>query len=257
MPVSHPKDRLNYPPMIIVYGPAGCGKTALVSQAANGYAYDFDNGMRTAATLVDQYTEQRQRLSIICDDKQNNPLIDGAKITAWKNFKDDLTSVQLACQRKTFKYNAIIIDSHTVMCDCIRRYVIDLAGNPTRLEQQHWGIMRKELDNVMVMLRGLNLPIIMTAHPSMLNDETTDKHLLPLTITKNAAATFPAYFDEVWYMRCTPKAQGKVEYTITGKTFGIAYARTRSTIQNVNVDEKGLVGLLDMMGYKLDVDKRA
>jgi archaellum biogenesis ATPase FlaH len=69
--------KTNKPPVILIYGPAGTGKTALISQASNGYCFDFDNGMLTAAKLKDKFFDSRQNIEfdIYKEPDPKNPIM--------------------------------------------------------------------------------------------------------------------------------------------------------------------------------------
>ena len=86
--------RLNYPPNILIYGPAGSYKTALVSQLTNAYMFDFDDGMRTAATLKDKFFDARQQIEFdIYKDR------DVLKPTTFMKAKEKLLRISADCAR--------------------------------------------------------------------------------------------------------------------------------------------------------------
>ena len=97
----------NYP-SILIYGPAGTGKTALVSQAKDSYMFDFDNGMRTAALLDDKFTPLRHNCEFdtYVDANPESP-------NMWLKASTKIAEFSRLSAQGKLPYKAIIIDSHT------------------------------------------------------------------------------------------------------------------------------------------------
>ena len=100
----------NSPLTILIHSPAGGGKTALVSQASNGYLFDFDDGMRTAKNLEDKFTSLRH--SIEFDSYRDK---DPRKPKAWLSAKKKIFELRRLFDKKECPYNAIVIDGITWM----------------------------------------------------------------------------------------------------------------------------------------------
>ncbi len=256
-----PKDLLdqNYPPNILIHGPAGSYKTALVSQASNAYMFDFDDGMRTAATFKDVWFDARQNIEYdIYKDK--NVKIPTAFITA----KKKLLNISAACAAGTWKHDAVIVDSLTGMCKSCMLYVMSIpgTGNPegdslTQPKQNHWGPMVNEIESMLTILRSLNVMTIITAHSFSLEVDGVEK-FFPSSITKpHGQKKLTWLFDEVWNTKILPGAQGKHTPVISGKSTACVEARTRSGLnENVKHQEIGLVALLSKIGYKYGEQKK-
>jgi len=243
-----PKDllKLNRPPNILIYGRAGTFKTALVSQASNGYLFDFDDGMRTAATLQDKFTPLRQGIEFdtFVDKNPKQP-------KAFMNAKKKLLEISALCAKGQWKYDACIIDSLTGMCKSCQLQVLGSAGNSfKRPEIQHWGMMVNEIENMLTILRSLNVLTIVTAH--IMSDEIDAvSKVFPMSITKKHGENKLTWlFDEVLYSRARSKGQGKYDMIVTGQGTGSIEARTRSGLpKNFVHNDCGLVGVLKAMGY--------
>lgn len=236
--------KLNIPPKIVIYGKAGCGKTALVSQASNGYMMDFDGGMRTAATLKDKFTDLRG--SIEFDTyKDANP----ATPKQWLLAKERIFKIAEEVAKGKWKHDALVIDSWTGLCQSVYYQVLYQSNRALgRPEIQHWGLMTSEVENILTVLTSMNTLVILTAHEaSSEEDEITKVEIA--SITHNHRKKVPWSFDEVWHMTTKPAPQNKTSYIITGRSSYSIMARTRSGIDELNVNEIGLSGLLEKMGY--------
>lgn len=239
----------NTPPSIILYGPAGCGKTALASQAKNAYLFDFDNGMRTALNLQDVFTPLRQ-------DTEFDTYLDTSTktATAYMNFKSKLQDIQ---NGKGVNYSAYIIDSLTGLCRAIKNHVMCLSGGMFIVPQiQHWGSMVNELESVLTIIRSLNRLMIVTAHENIIeHDNSTLVRIMSMT-QNHGTNKLSWLFDEVLYCKSRAKGQGKMDYIVSGKTSSSITTRTRSSINDdIVVNEIGLDGLLQKMGYSQGLEK--
>jgi len=223
-----------------LYGPAGSGKTALVSQASGGYLFDFDDGMRTALTLKDKFTEARQKIEfdIYIDDPK--------KPDAYQRARKKL----LDFQTKT-PFDAIVVDSLTGLCRAIQLHVLSCSGNLfAQPKIQHFGMMVNELESMLTILRSLKVPVLVTAH-ELLADVDGSTVVRILSATKSHGANKLAWlFDEVLYCKARRKGQGKKDYIVTGEATESILARTRSGLTKDFVhNDVGLVGLLERIGY--------
>jgi archaellum biogenesis ATPase FlaH len=235
-------DTLNYPPSVLLYGTAGSGKTALVSQARNGFLFDFDNGMRTAVTLKDKFSELRQSIEFeTFVDK------DMKTMREYLRFKNMLLSMQNGT-----KYDAIVLDSLTGLCRSIRYYIMSCAGNTFGSPQiQHYGQMVNELETVLTILRSMNKLLLVTAHEDLVDvDNTTIIRIMSVT-RKHGSNKLAWLFDEVLYTKARMKGANNIDYIVTGKTSSSTTTRTRSGILfDVVINDIGLDGLLAEMSYK-------
>jgi len=256
--------KLNFPPVILIYGPAGSGKTALVTQLTGAYVFDFDAGVRTAATLKDKFFSARQGRDDDFFDiyKDRNPLEPTKYFEAMKKLKE---IVELCAKRK-WNHDACILDSLTGLCTAAQLYVQSLGdkNNPYKnplahMEIQNWGSLVAEVDRFLLLLQALNVPVIVTAHVDMIEKrkdnkitgETVITDMFPSSATKrHGSRKLASHFDEMWYAKEKPAGANAINYTVTGKPTGIIRARTRSSFETVVHNECGMVGLLKMIGYE-------
>lgn len=261
--------KLNFPPVILIYGPAGSGKTALVTQLTGAYVFDFDSGVRTAATLKDKFFSARQGRDDDFFDiyKDSNPL----KPTRYFDALKKLRGIVELCASGKWNHDACILDSLTGLCSAAQLYVQSLGdkSNPykdpfAKMEIQNWGSLVNEVDRFLLLLQALNVPVIVTAHVDMIekkkdnkiSGETIVTDMFPSSATqRHGNRKLSSHFDEMWYAQAKPAGGNKINYTVTGKPSGIIRARTRSSFDTVTHNDVGMVGLLKMIGYEYGKEK--
>jgi hypothetical protein len=241
------KDLVDKPPNILIYGPAGSGKTGLGAQAAGGYMMDFDDGMRTALTLQDKFTPLRQSIEfdIFKDRKPKEP-------RAFIDAKAKLLQISAQCAAGTYKYDAFELDSLTGLCRACQSQVMANAGDALKKpEILHWGIMVNEIENILTIIRSFNVLTIVTAHELLV--ETDDELLIRImSVTKpHGLNKIPWLFDEVWHSKVRPAGGNKTNYIVSGRSTSELSVRTRSGFNtDVIHNEIGLVGVLEKIGFK-------
>lgn len=231
---------------ILIYGPAGSGKTDLVAQASGGYLFDFDDGMRSARILQDKFTPLRAEIEF--DTYMD---VDPVNPTAWMRANKKIIQLSDASAKGTLIYNAVIIDSLTGMARAIHLQTMLEAGGALKKAQiQHWGSMVDSMEIALTRLRGLNTLVIVTAHE--LNMEIDgDNKIRPMSVTKRHSLEKLAWlFDEVLYSSARPAGMNKVNYIVSGRPTSSIMARTRSGFNEAVVhNDIGLVGILAKIGY--------
>ena len=250
----------NAAPVILIYGSIGSSKTALISQLSGGYIYDFDKGMRTAATLKDKFFSDRQ--SVTFDTYwDENPLKPTMYYKAFKHLQDVVAkSAQGKCQ-----YDAFGVDSLTGLCQAAQLYIqshgdkSNPKGDPlAKMEIQNWGSLVNEVNRFLLLLQSLRVPVIVTAHVDMIEKKKDNKitgetivtDMFPSSATqRHGHRKIGAFFDEIWYAQAKPAGGNAVNYQVTGKPTGIIRARTRSSFETVVHNDIGMKGLLKMVGY--------
>ncbi len=237
----------NKPPSFCIFGPAGSGKTGLVSQAGGAYMFDFDDGMRTAVTLKDKFTHLRQALEfdIYVDENPEKPV---EFIRAKKKLMEIL---QLRAAKK-WPYDAVIIDSLTGLCRAAMLHVLGCSGDAMRVPQiQHYGQAVNAIESILTLLRSLRLPILMTAHEMLIETDTSTLIRIMSVTRPHGMNKLPWLFDEVLHMKTRAKGQGVIDYIVSGRSTSTVATRTRSGItRDVVINDIGLQGLFEIVGFK-------
>lgn len=259
----HPIDILkkNYPPSILIYGLAGSGKTALASQLSGGYCFDFDRGMRTAATLKDKFFDDRQKITFD-EYRDENP----KKPRMYRDAMKKLMEIVEECSKGKWGCDACVVDSLTGLCRAAQLEVQGLGdkNNPMRdslahMEIQNWGSLITEVERFLTMLRGMKVLTVVTAHVDMIETrkpggilgESTISSMFPASATsKHGHKKLMWLFDEVWYADAKQVGSG-TQYRVTGKPpNNVIQARTRSSMGLVVHNEIGMRGLLKQIEYQ-------
>ncbi len=246
-----PKDILetNRPPVILIFAASGTGKTALVTQASNGYVFDFDNGMLTAAKLKDKFFDARQSVEFDVFNESNprNPEM-------YHKARVKLVEIGQQIRLKKWPHNAIIIDSITGLAEVIKLKVMkDQAGDAlAEPSRQHWGAMVNYMRAFLIEVRSLGVLTLITAHLQTIEDDKgAVLGIFPSSITKNhGVKDLPWCVDEMWYAQVTPGGGGKFEYSVSGAPVNKVTTCSRSSLGRVVHNDIGLVGLLEKVGYK-------
>jgi len=260
----HPADILkqNYPPSILIYGFAGTKKTALVTQLSGAYGFDFDRGMRTAATLKDKFFDARQRFTF--DEYRDE---DPKKPKMFQAALKKLGEIVEKSAKGTWEHDACIVDSLTGLCRAAQLHVQSLGdkSNPlgdsmAKMEIQNWGSLIHEVERFLTMLRSLRVLTVVTAHIDANEKkklggtlgETIVSEMYPMSATsKHGLSKLMWLFDEVWYADMRPIGQGKMSFRINGMPVDdVIKVRTRSSMGLIVHDEIGLVEILKKMGYE-------
>ena len=248
----------NYPPSILIYGGPGGGKTALVSQLFNAYLFDFDKGMRTAATLKDKFFDQRAKIEFdeYFDEDAKKPKV--FRLAMQKLL--EITRDKLAGK---WAHDAVVVDSLTGLCRalelqvCFDKHQDSMA--PLQIETQDYRRLISELNRFLTLIRALRIPTILTAHIDFLDTPIKGKfgereiiEMFPSSGTKKHGRSIQWLFDECWYADKRDIGQNKQEYRVNGNKSGIYKTRTRSSFSLTRHDEIGLIELLKKIGYNYE-----
>jgi len=240
--------KTNRPPTILLYGAAGTGKTGLVSQASNGYMFDFDNGMLTAANLKDKFYEQRQTIEfdVFRDPNPRDPKM-------YHEARVKLMQIGQQVRNNNWPFDAIIIDSITGLAEAIKLKVMkdntgDSLGEPSR---NHWGSMVNYMRAFLIEVRSLGVLTLITAHLQTIEDDKgAVLGIFPSSITKNhGVKDLPWAVDEMWYAQVAPGVGNKSEFTVTGAPANKITTCSRSSLGKTVHNDIGLRGLLEKVGY--------
>lgn len=255
--------KLNKPPCILIFGPAGTGKTALGSQLKNAYGLDFDDGMFTAATLKDKFFDVRQQLEFDVY-KDEDPFDPKQFPLARKKLRE---IIRLNAEGK-WDFNGLFVDSLTGLCRASQLYnqYKNYGKNPfAKMLIQDWGSVISDVEEFLTLIRAVRVPAIVTAHVDMKDKAVLNSKGNPIVGQREILAQFPSsatnnhgfrklmwLFDEVWYSERRPLGAGKASYWVIGNKFGTIQTRTRSSFGKVRHDEIGLEEVLKLTGYNYE-----
>lgn len=251
----HPADILsrNYPPSILIYGMAGSGKTALLSQLSNAYIFDCDRGMKTAATLKDKFFNQRQKVTFdeYVDEDPKAP-------KAYMEIMQKLNEIMRLQLQGKWSHDAIGIDSLTGLVKAAMLQVLMSRFNNSMhdMDIKSWGFLVTAVERVLTLLRSFRIPVIVTAHVDLLSKPIEKKleqeiiAMFPLSATnKHGMNKLMWLFDEVWHADKKAIGQNKQAYRVDGNKSGVYKTRTRSSFGLVRHDEIGMIELLKLVGF--------
>ncbi len=185
---------------ILVIGDSGTRKTRFISTLPKPYVFDFDKGV---ASLSDTP-------GITYDTFKDAPYEHGTTMlaegiypygTAWTAFHKKLNEVGAMIDKGTCPYEAICLDSMTLLSEIAMNNVLKTDGKPGQQPQiQHWGAQTRALGSLMDQLTSWPQVIkYATCHIQRTeNDLTKTVELLPL-LTGKFAGKISVYFDEVYF----------------------------------------------------------
>lgn len=234
------------PPHILIHGPAGTGKTGLVSQASRGKLYDFDGGIRTAINLKDHLTKYRMEIDVdtFVDENPKQP-------NAWLKAKTEFYGLLGKINRGQFPFDCLVIDSLSGMARTCESQIMKACGDPLGKPQiQHYGMMVSELTNMIHLITTLPLLVLVTAHeyPLSVGDET---YIKPKVIGRKLPCNISSLFDEVWWSTVKKTGVREFEWRVSWVPNKYIETRTRSgELKEVNHAQIGLRGLLKEIGYE-------
>lgn len=190
--VANAKDLKPSSLKVLIYGPAGTGKTELASTFPRPHFVDLDDGMLTVMGKDVEYFTVTRRPP---DDPDYIKLF-GDKCLKWDAFTRAQKITEHWANTLTEK-DTLIIDSFSFLND----YALDSVlktENQAKPRIQDWGTAQKMLETTLEALNNTNCNLIVIAHEQFTKDEESGIiSWLPATIGK-LATKIPIYFDEVW-----------------------------------------------------------
>jgi len=236
------------PPKIILYGPAGSGKTAFVSTIGkDGYLIDIDGGIETARTLKDDFFETRQGIEVLpCAET------DVQRPSAYRLLKTEMLRIFNEVRKGTFEHKVLIIESLTSLSDSLVRYIMgnsNMLYKPPQM-QQHL-LISAELDQFLLMVYSIKIPVVLTAHQMVYTVDNKQKMDIAVSGQRTPSKVL-GYFDEVLRAKVQNEAGGKVSFQIVAKPTASQIARSRSNIPPLVNSNVGLKDVLLTMGYDID-----
>lgn len=245
--MPRPSELTRLPPKILIFGPAGSGKTALTATLGDRLQLlDLERGWTTALTMRDKFTEERAKIDVV-ECYEEPPQFGGAhdKLVA------HISKVQKEIAAGTYKYKALGIDTLTSWVSSIVRKV----GKSAQMRIQDWGEIIREVEMVLAAVRALPIIVILNCHDELFEvkkgELVIDVRTQISVPTKKLPSNIPVYFDEVWYARVAPKGGGVNEYVLQTVQEPHLIARSRGQLPNKTKSDEGMPELLKKIGYTL------
>ena len=253
------KDMKLRPPRIIIFGPPGTGKTALLLTAGvRLQILDLDGGLRTGLTLQDKFYAERQEVEVK-DCFETNPFAP----TAFDRTLSFVKSFAKDCRAGKPPAQILGIDSWTSVCMA--------AQDAVAAQNNRVGEKLRKIDwlNIIAMLTGLSTLIrtcpavvIMTAH-QMYTYEAENIATKADESPENAKATMMSVgtklpsiiigaFDELWHVKIVEAPGGKVKFVIEAQPTDKLAVRTRMQLPKGCDTSEGIVSLLMKIGHNVD-----
>ncbi len=198
------------PPKILLYGPAGRGKTALfLTLGERAQLVDLDDNLEVGLGLHDNLREERLKVDV----KQyvdSNP----RKSSVLRKAKAKIIDIVNDCNKGNYPFDILGLDSLTSLAAAAQDHVM---GNSNRFGEnpqiQEWGLILNEIENVIKLLRCLPIPVVVIAHETtFVSDDISQVQIaipgqkLPGKVTR--------MFSEIWYMRIKSIGQQKSQIFI-------------------------------------------
>jgi len=236
------------PPKILIYGPAGSGKTALATTLGEHLqVIDLDDGLGTCFKLEDKFKEDRMSIDAvtITDTKVNKP-------DSFQKAKRAILDISNKAQQGQWEFKAICLDSLTMLVDSAMRMVLHNNGRMGKRPQiQDYQLAFIETEEVILMLRALPCVTILLAHEHV--STIDDRDIIQIGIPgKNLPAKIPALFDEFWHMSVRGVGGGRYEHLIQTKSTEAIRTRSRANLENNLNANLGMVELLKKTGYEFN-----
>lgn len=248
------------PLKIIIESPSGRGKTALATTLGEcAQLIDADRGTETCRKLKDEFYPERIKVDVLpCleEDPMN-------KATAFSKAKSYILAISSLCAQGKYPYKVLIVDSFTAIADGCLRYVLYTNGRLNRtamvpdknnlgggISQPEWGIMINELENFVLMLKGLPIHVILIAHTVPTEENGLTRHEIAIP-TKKLPPRIPGYFDEIYFIQHEEIGGGvtkRILRTVESPTY---LAKSRAGLADKTEASIGMKAIFSKLGRNL------
>lgn len=179
------------PIRILMFGPAGGGKTTIAATFPKPFFFNFDNKLKSLYGKDVDYK----------DYSYDSPTLAAKNYkTFWKDFRDF---------KKDTNYKTGVFDSLTTLDAMILCHCNILAGNAPDAKPDI-GVYREQSDLYTHILMEMNAlkdkNVILIAHPltnrekAAIGEEGAIREVIPLITGKKITAKLPAMFEEIYYV---------------------------------------------------------
>lgn len=238
------------PPKILLYGPAGSGKTALLSTLGKRIEIiATDLNIRTAATFKDKFYDERIQAEFTpCFDTRAD-IADG-----FEKAKNRIIQIANLCGAGKYPYQAVGLDSLTTFAEGATKHVLASKGgwgaNARTPTQPEWGQIILYCKQLLGILRGLPIPVVVLAHHTVEEQDGVSKARI-VSVTRNEGSTLPSFFSEVWYADVTGVGDTR-RFQLRTSSSGFVTARSNAQLPNNTDMNLGLPKIMEMIGWKFD-----
>lgn len=248
---------------MLYLGDSGAGKTgSLASLAKAGYnlrIIDFDNGLDILTKLLwdDKEALNRVRFKTFTDKMKmvgQTFQPDGIPVAftnamktlnGWKDEDEDLGPVT-----KWGDKDVLVIDSMTLMGECIKRHILHVNGRSGQnLTQPNWGEAMRMMEDFFTLLYSdaVKCNVIVLSHVVHLGDENIGLQGYPSALGNKLPPKIPRYFNTMVCAETRGAGAGQKRIIRTRSKMGLELKVANPAILETLPLESGLATIFDMM----------
>lgn len=213
--------RTEQPLRVVIYGPAGSGKTTLMRDFPKPLLlYDFD-GKYEPLIGVEGVHVKSYRISERKDSMKT-------WLEFWNDWKKD---------KKDPLWATVVLDSLTSLDSIMFWAMVQMAGmNPEarasyeKYTLQLYGDMKNQYATLFNSMRSVNKNVIVLAHESFNTDDKGNIESVTPLVTGGTKSSLPAVFKDTWYLELRGEGQ-RMKRFLHARRFKMRTATT-TTIQD-------------------------
>lgn len=183
--------RIEQPLRVVIYGPAGVGKTTLMRDFPKPMlVYDFD-GKYEPLIGVEGIFIKSYRIS---ERKESQK----TWLEFWNDWKKD---------KKDEKWKTIVLDSLTALDSIMFWAMVQMSGMNPEVKGSYvsntlqlYGDVKNQYSTLFNSMRSVCKNVIVLAHESFNTDDRGNTESITPLVTGGTKASLPAIFKDVWYM---------------------------------------------------------